>query len=782
MKRSWFLRIFLLGLPFLVAGAAVAALPVYRYVAEGRPLCLPELPRRGDDPPQEAARLPAGLESDIPEQDDWVDYGPVLEAGQEGEWDFYWAGITPASVVKKDGTIYFYYVAADGYRSFDGDARHRAVGVATSTDGIRFAKYEGNPIMTHRPYDGEEEGANSAAVTLDENGRFVMVYGAASGPESSIVADARFAYSEDGLHFADAGLALDHCNLSLYGAGDEIFPVALLRQPDRWVVYYYPNGVGDKSRTLGAAWGRELDQLGNSTVVLDGASGGWPVSGWGNVITTDDGALLLFAQRNGWPDTFVEARLASPATPYRTGEPLTRYDIPDLQRGIVFLDQERRTWFMYYSDFGRFWHLKLAPYGEPDATPPSTPQVSPQSASDSSVSLSWQEATDMEIGVVEYRIYRDGRFLGSTRDTTWRDEQLRPGSSYRYAVSAVNFHGVESPAGEVVVRTLADRTPPRVEHVYLSQDLATVQITFSEPVEQHIATNSDNYAIGHAISIRRASLTDGGRTVVLETTAHTAGELYDVAVSGVVDRAQPGNRIAPATVAYGASTVGGLAGRWIAGEAHDAAEDLAGYGVRALVAGPARAAEQPEALVFDGVDDYIQMPGDNHLQSITSGSFSFLAWIRAEALPTSRNGAYILGRVGEHPWGSFVGIALTPGGRFQATILPESQEAIRVTSSPVALEQWHHVAMVVDVVEGTLSLFVDGTTGQEGIQSFAGSLLDLSSEAPRDDRSGAYFVGSTMPDRGAGDFFAGYFQGTIRDVRIYSQALSAGDIQTVRQE
>jgi hypothetical protein len=62
--------------------------------------------------------------------------------------------------------------------------------------------------MTHRPYDGEEEGANSAGVTLDDDGRFVMVYGAAKGPYDLIVADSRYAYSDDGFFLYRCGASL----------------------------------------------------------------------------------------------------------------------------------------------------------------------------------------------------------------------------------------------------------------------------------------------------------------------------------------------------------------------------------------------------------------------------------------------------------------------------------------------------------------------------------------------------------------------------------------------
>jgi hypothetical protein len=65
-------------------------------------------------------------------------------------------------------------------------------------DGIHFTKYEGNPIMTHSPFNGEEEGANSAGVMLGTNGDFIMYYGAAIGPKDKINADGRLAVSQDG--------------------------------------------------------------------------------------------------------------------------------------------------------------------------------------------------------------------------------------------------------------------------------------------------------------------------------------------------------------------------------------------------------------------------------------------------------------------------------------------------------------------------------------------------------------------------------------------------------
>jgi hypothetical protein len=385
----------------------------------------------------------------IPKQEDWIDFGPILELGMEGEWDFVLGGHTPAGIIKKDGIYYFYYVAGDGLRSFDDGPRHRAIGVATSEDGINFTKYSGNPIMTYSRYDGEEEGANSAGITLDSEGTFVMYYGAAEGPRDIIIANARVARSSDGLNFVDEKEVLNRLNPLLYGFGDEIFPLAALTHKGKWYVYYQPNGA-TKSLTLGMAWGSRYDRLPNSTGVLDQKSGGLPVHLWGNIIWLSPDKLAFFIQRLWWPDSFVEIRTASPDAPHQLSEPVERYDIPDLKRAVVLLDNEKRTWFMYYNIFDRYWRLMLAPVGEPDLTPPTAPgKLTAAYTATRHSYLSWQPARDPDTGIVIYRIYRDGELIGATKELNFTDESQTGGDFSSYQVTAVNFHGTEGPPAEV---------------------------------------------------------------------------------------------------------------------------------------------------------------------------------------------------------------------------------------------------------------------------------------------------------------------------------------------
>jgi hypothetical protein len=198
---------------------------------------------------------------------------------------------------------------------------------------------------------------------------------------------------------------------------------------------------------------------------------------WGNVIWLAPDKIALFVQRLWQPDTFVEVRTASPNAPYLLSEPVERYNIHKLKRGTVFLDSERRTWFMYYNTFDRFWKLKLAPAGDRDSTPPTAPtNLSATAATHDRVQLSWEAANDRETGIVLYNVYRDDLQVGSTKYLTFTDVARAELTHYRYAVSAVNFHGVEGPAAPIAVTTAADTTPPPMISVISSGESTQVRV------------------------------------------------------------------------------------------------------------------------------------------------------------------------------------------------------------------------------------------------------------------------------------------------------------------
>lgn len=306
----------------------------------------------------------------IPAQSDWVDYGTILEAGGEGEWDLYLWGGFAFSVLKRDDTYYLYYQGSSDYRTeFDETVLWRAIGVATSKDGMHFTKYEGNPILTWFPTQNGEEGAVSSGVTLGEQGETMLFYGANTQAIPTVVhANVRAAASSDGFSFTDLGVMLDRTDPSVWGSGDELFPVDAIYDSGRWVVYYIPNGTAE-SGLLGVAYGDQYDALTQSSAVM---SSGKPLSVWGTAghvkLTQDTYALIL----NNVRAHRMEVRQVSLQTPNNLSEPIAVYHFDDVQQAILLLDEENETWFMYYRTFANSYGVKLAPTGDQPLPTPST--------------------------------------------------------------------------------------------------------------------------------------------------------------------------------------------------------------------------------------------------------------------------------------------------------------------------------------------------------------------------------------------------------------------------
>lgn len=89
---------------------------------------------------------------------------PILSGSSSG-WDFLISG---GEVVMVNGVYYLYYSASSNSYS------EYKIGVATSTDGINFTKFNGNPIIA-KTQSWESEGVMNPSVIYDD-GMFKMVY------------------------------------------------------------------------------------------------------------------------------------------------------------------------------------------------------------------------------------------------------------------------------------------------------------------------------------------------------------------------------------------------------------------------------------------------------------------------------------------------------------------------------------------------------------------------------------------------------------------------------
>jgi len=97
-----------------------------------------------------------------------------------------------------------------------------------------------------------------------------------------------------------------------------------------------------------------------------------------------------------------------------------------------------------------------SPSPVPDTQPPTAPANFRATATSAfTVSLTWQAATD-NVGVVTYRVLRNGAQVGTSTTTSFSDSGLTPATTYTYAVAAVDAAGnVSASSAAAQATTLA---------------------------------------------------------------------------------------------------------------------------------------------------------------------------------------------------------------------------------------------------------------------------------------------------------------------------------------
>ena len=93
-----------------------------------------------------------------------------------------------------------------------------------------------------------------------------------------------------------------------------------------------------------------------------------------------------------------------------------------------------------------------------DAVPPAAPTGLAATPGDREVDLTWDAAPEPD--VARYRVWRDGVQIAVVDDPTFTDTGLTNGTTYTYAVMAVDTSGNDSPASDPVEATPVDGGPP----------------------------------------------------------------------------------------------------------------------------------------------------------------------------------------------------------------------------------------------------------------------------------------------------------------------------------
>lgn len=116
---------------------------------------------------------------------------PVLDLGDTGSWDD--EELLHPSVVY-DGELYHMWYNGIGQS-------HQHTGYATSTDGITWEKYSGNPVLTTGEDGSWDDDELVLMCTVYHDNTFHMLYGASDGTDEDKYLRVGYATSTDGIHW-----------------------------------------------------------------------------------------------------------------------------------------------------------------------------------------------------------------------------------------------------------------------------------------------------------------------------------------------------------------------------------------------------------------------------------------------------------------------------------------------------------------------------------------------------------------------------------------------------
>jgi predicted GH43/DUF377 family glycosyl hydrolase len=123
----------------------------------------------------------------------WTAQGVVLSAGSSGTWEDTWLA-SPCVIRESDGTYKMWYSGHDG--------SGYSIGLATSSDGVSWTKYSGNPVFTVSSTGWDNINVTGASVFV-YNGKYYMYYNARKSTTNLNYIG--LATSDDGITFTRYG-------------------------------------------------------------------------------------------------------------------------------------------------------------------------------------------------------------------------------------------------------------------------------------------------------------------------------------------------------------------------------------------------------------------------------------------------------------------------------------------------------------------------------------------------------------------------------------------------
>ena len=173
---------------------------------------------------------------------------------------------------------------------------------------------------------------------------------------------------------------------------------------------------------------------------------------------------------------------------------------------------------------------------------------------------------------------------------------------------------------------------------------------------------------------------------------------------------------------------------------------------------------QNYSMNFDGTDDFVEIP---HAPELIQNNITIEAWVKIQDLTEIRP---ILSKYNTNASQVSYGLSVRDNGKIQFVVYQSltAYRSLRTNTSPLTLNQWHHIAATFNITTQVSKIYVDGN---EMASTFDTPLATLTS-----------IYNSNIPvDIGSTTLIAGnryYFKGSIDEVRFWNVARSQSDIQS----
>ena len=399
-------------------------------------------------------------------------------------------------------------------------------------------------------------------------------------------------------------------------------------------------------------------------------------------------------------------------------------------------------------------------------TPPSTPSnVNANATSATQITVTWT-ASSSTVGLANYIVQRcqgsgctNFAQVGTPTATTFNDSGLTSTTTYNYQVQAIDTAGNLSAFSAVAAATTQTPQPPSApgnlsatavggSQINLSWTASTSNVGLANYVVQRCqGTGCTNFA--QIASPTGTSYSDTGLS---------AGTSYSYQVQAIDNAAVAGpfSNVATATTL---SSVGLLVAYPMNEGSGPTTVDVSGAGITGVLQATTwtSAGKYGNALSFNGSSSYVDLGAPSILR--TTASMTWEAWVFAVANPSDD------GQIISHSNTTGWQLKTSPdtGPRtFGVAVSSTAGRVQRYSKTVLTLNTWYHVAGVYNAAAQTLDIYVNGVLDDGVLRGTvpAAQVLPTGINVNIGRRTGGF-----------------YFNGTIDEVRVYSRALSAAEIQ-----